>query len=184
MSEKEESRLTLPVGARDHIEGPESAAVTLVEYGDYECPYCRSAFPIVKRLQSALGSGLRFVFRNFPLTKIHSHAQHAAEAAEASAAQGHFAEMHAVLFKNQHALTDSDLRDYAAGIGMDVQRFEQELSEHVYAARVREDFMSGLRSGVNGTPTFFINGMRHNGAWDLEFLLEAIQRASVESFVQ
>ena len=183
MSEKEVSMLTLPVGARDHIEGPENAAVTLVEYGDYECPYCRSAFPIVKRIQFALGSGLRFVFRHFPLTKIHRHAQQAAEAAEASAAQGHFAEMHAVLFKNQHALTDSDLRDYAANIGLDVSRFEQELSDHVYTARVREDFMTGLRSGVNGTPTFFINGVRRNGAWDFESLLEAIRRASVETLV-
>jgi len=178
MSEVERTRLTLAVSARDHIEGPNDAPVTLVEYGDYECPYCGRAYPIVKKLQHELGSQLRFVFRNFPLKEIHPHAQHAAEAAEAAAAQGRFAEMHDALFEHQRDLRDLRLSEHAAAIGLDVARFEKDLADHTYAARVREDFLSGLRSGVNGTPTFFINGLRHNGPWDFEVLLNAFRAAS------
>jgi len=174
MSEREGARLTLPVGARDHVQGPETAAVTLVEYGDYECPHCGRAYPIVKQIQEQLGSRLRFVFRNFPLAEIHPHAQHAAEAAEAAAAQGRFREMHDTLFEHQHALGDRHLAEYAEAIGLDRARFQRELDDHVHAERVREDFRSGVRSGVNGTPTFFINGNRHDGSSDFESLMDAL----------
>src|ERR1700674_4560043 len=171
MASRTSSRLTHPVGQHDHISGPASAPVTLVEYGDYECPYCGEAYPIVKALQQRLGKRLRFVFRNFPLVNAHPHAQHAAEAAEAAGAQGKFWEMHDSLYEHQQALEDKSLIGYADELGLDVTRFTRELTEHHYAARVREDFLAGVRSGVNGTPSFFINGLRHDGSYDLESLL-------------
>jgi protein-disulfide isomerase len=171
--------LTVPVSAdRDHIQGPAEAPVTLVEYGDYECPYCGAAYPIVKEVQARLGEKLRFVFRNFPITTSHPHAQQAAEAAEAAASQGRFWEMHDVLYENQKRLRDPDLRDYAEQLGLDLQKFDEDLAEHVHAARVREDFMSGVRSGVNGTPTFYINGSRHDDSYEADTLLAALQRAA------
>ena len=171
--------LTMPVDEeRDHIQGAVDAAVTLVEYGDYECPYCGAAYPIVKELQARMGERLRFVFRNFPITTSHPHAEQAAEAAEAAAAQGRFWEMHDVLYENQKRLGDQDLRAYAEKVGVDVQSFDQELAEHVHAARVREDFMSGVRSGVNGTPTFYIDGARHDDSYDLDTLLTALERGA------
>jgi protein-disulfide isomerase len=172
------ARLKPPVGANDHVEGPAKAPVTLVEYGDYECPYCGQAYPVVKALQERLGKQLRFVFRNFPLSEAHPHAEHAAEAAEAAAAQGKFWEMHDHLYENQDALDDEDLVGYAKALGLDVPRFVREMEEHRYAERVREDFRSGVRSGVNGTPTFFINGARHDGPFDLGSLLAAIEEAA------
>ena len=182
MSDDERARLTPPVNARDHVEGRDTADVTLVEYGDYECPYCGRAYPIVKKIQEALGSRLRFVFRNFPLTESHPHAQHAAEAAEAAAAQGHFWEMHDALFEHQRALGDRHLLEYAAAIGLDERRFQKELVDRTHASRVREDFMSGVRSGVNGTPTFFINGVRYDGPWDFKTLIEALNAVSIETW--
>jgi len=176
-----DSKLTLPVSARDHTKGPENAPVTLVEYGDFECPHCGRAYPIVERIQNQLGSRLRFVFRHFPLTQIHPHAQHAAEAAEAASAQGHFHEMHAALFEHQRALDDRHLAEYAGSIGLDQPRFQQELADHAHAPRVHEDFLSGVRSGVNGTPTFFINGFRHDGAWDFDSLMEALGAAGLSN---
>jgi protein-disulfide isomerase len=174
-----ESVLTMPVSEdRDHIRGPANAAVTLVEYGDYECPYCGAAYPIVKEVQARMGDRLRFVFRNFPIATSHPHAEHAAEAAEAAAGQDRFWEMHDLLYENQQRLRDQDLRAYAETLGLDLERFDKELAEHVHAARVQEDFMSGVRSGVNGTPTFFINGHRHDGPYDLEPLLAALERAA------
>jgi protein-disulfide isomerase len=170
-----ESVLATPVSPeRDHIQGPPDAAVTLVEYGDYECPYCGAAYPVIKEVQSRMGDRLRFVFRNFPITTSHPHAEQAAEAAEAAGAQGRFWEMHDLLFENQKRLGDEDLRAYAERIGLDPEHFEKELTEHAHAARVREDFMGGVRSGVNGTPTFFINGARHDDAYDVETLLSAL----------
>jgi protein-disulfide isomerase len=179
MFEAEPATLALAVSPRDHAEGPENAAVTLVEYGDYECPHCGRAYPILKRIQERLGLRLRFIFRNFPLSQVHPHAQHAAEAAEAAAAQGYFWEMHDTLFLHQRALTDRYLHEYASTIGMDPARFRQELADHRYAGRVRDDFLSGVHSGVNGTPTFFINGSRHDDAWDFETLLRALEAAAV-----
>jgi protein-disulfide isomerase len=171
--------LTMPVtGDRDHFQGPADAAVTLVEYGDYECPFCGAAYPIIKELQARTGELLRFVFRNFPITTSHPHAERAAEAAEAAAAQGRFWEMHDLLYENQRRLRDQDLRDYAERLGLDIEPFDKELADHIHAARVREDFMSGVRSGVNGTPTFYINGVRHDDSYDLETLLTAVERAA------
>jgi protein-disulfide isomerase len=175
--EHQAPHLTLPVGERDHVQGPAVAAVTLVEYGDYECPYCGEAYPIVKEVQRRLGDQLRFVFRNFPLAEMHPHAQHAAEAAEAAGAQEQFWPMHDALYEHQRALDDAHLRRQAAELGLDEGRFDRELSDHTYAGRVREDFLSGARSGVNGTPTFFINSRRHDGSYDLERLLAALEDA-------
>jgi protein-disulfide isomerase len=171
--------LTMPVTEeRDHIQGPTDAAVTLVEYGDYECPYCGAAYPIIKEVQSRMGERLRFVFRNFPIATSHPHAEQAAEAAEAAATQGSFWQMHDLLYENQGRLRDPDLRDYAERLALDVERFDKELAEHVHAARVREDFMSGVRSGVNGTPTFYINGARHDDSYDVETMVAALERAT------
>jgi protein-disulfide isomerase len=174
-----EAALTLPVSEdRDHVQGPAEAAVTLVEYGDYECLYCGAAYPIIKAVQERMGERLRFVFRNFPITTSHPHAEQAAEAAEAAAAQGRFWQMHDLLYENQQRLGDEDLRAYAGQLGLEVEPFDQELAEHVHAPRVREDFMSGVRSGVNGTPTFYINGLRYDDSYELDTLLAALERAA------
>jgi protein-disulfide isomerase len=166
-----------PVGPKDHMQGPPDAPVTLVEYGDYECPYCGEAYPVVKALQERLGDQICFVFRNFPLAQAHPHAEEAAEAAEAAASQGKFWEMHDLLYENQDALEPEDLVKYARALRLELPRFVLEMREHVYKERVREDFRSGVRSGVNGTPTFFINGVRHDGPFDLRSLLAAIEEA-------
>lgn len=161
------ARLILSVDpARDHIQGPDGAAVTLVEYGDYECPYCGMAHPIVRSLQREFGDRLRFVFRHFPLTELHPHAEHAAEAAEAAAAQGRFWEMHDTLFAHQKHLGDSAIRNLAEGIGLDGVQISDAIQQHRFQSRVQEDFESGVESGVNGTPTFFINGVRFEGSWN------------------
>jgi len=173
------ARLAVPVSEdRDHIWGPRAAPVTLVEYGDYECPYCGQAYYVVKELEQRAGNLMRFVFRNFPLTTVHPHAERAAEAAEAAGAQGKFWEMHDLLYENQQALEDEDLMKYAAWAGLDINRFVRDLREGRYLNRIREDFLSGTRSGVNGTPTFFINGFRHDGSWDLITLMTAIEEAA------
>jgi len=177
----QQATLTPPVGARDHVQGPATAPVTLVEYGDFECPFCGRAYPIVKAIQETLRDQLRFAFRHFPLTQSHPHAEGAAEAAEAAGAQGMFWPMHDMLFENQDALEFEDLVSYADALGLDVERFASELAAGVYQPRVREHFLSGVRSGVNGTPTFFINGRRHDDAWDFETLAAAIQHAAREA---
>lgn len=174
-------RLSLPVNSRqDHIQGPPTAPLTLLEYGDYECPYCGQAYGIIKVVQNDLGENLCFAFRNFPLTQIHPNAQSAAEAAEAAGGQKKFWEMHDCLYENQNALDDEYLVEYARLLGLDISRFELDMSLHTYAPRIREDFISGVRSGVNGTPTFYINGIRYNGSWDLDPLLETLHRALEE----
>jgi protein-disulfide isomerase len=171
------SQLTPPVGDRDHTQGPATAPVTLVEYGDYECPYCGAAYPVLKEIQRQMGDRLRFVFRNFPITTAHPHAEHAAEAAEAAGSQGRFWEMHDALYEHQSALGDPQLEEYAAALGLDVERWVSDMEHQANLERVRADFMSGVRSGVNGTPTFFINGRRYDGAHDLEAILAAIKAA-------
>jgi protein-disulfide isomerase len=170
--------LTLPVSDRDHVQGPATAAVTLLEYGDYQCPYCLQAYPIVLDVQKYMGDRMRLVFRNFPLTTVHPDAQRAAEAAEAAGAQGKFWPMHDQLFEHQSRLDEGSLLGYAADLGLDVPRFARDLETHAFAERVREDFLSGVRSGVNGTPTFFINGLRHDRPWDLETLTGAVLAAA------
>jgi protein-disulfide isomerase len=157
--------LTPPVSEADHSAGPDDAPVTLVEYGDYECPYCGMAHPVVKRAQRELKNQLRFVFRNFPLAEAHPHARVAAQAAEAAAAQGKFWEMHDMIFEHQDALEVEDLVSYATALGLDTKRFALDVADGTYAKRVRDDFRSGVKSGVNGTPTFFINGARYDGSW-------------------
>lgn len=173
------AKLAAAVDERDHSLGPADAPVTLLVYGDYECPYTRKALLVVRQLREQSGDRLRFVFRNFPLTEIHPHAFHAAEAAEAAAAQGQdaFWAMHTYLFAHQQALEDADLRQYAALLGLDTVRFVQAMAGHTGASRINEDIESGLRSGVQGTPTLFINGTRHDGSWDLGPLRTALARA-------
>jgi protein-disulfide isomerase len=172
----ERERLAVPVNGHDHIQGPQNAPLTLVEYGDYECPFCGQAQAVVKTIQQRVGKRLRFVFRNFPLTNIHPHSEHAAEAAEAASARDRFWEMHDVLFENQDALEDEDLAQFAAALGLDEGRVIAEVQAGAHAQRIREDFMSGVRSGVNGTPTFFINDIRHDGGLDVESLLAGLAR--------
>ena len=169
------ARLASPVGERDHVQGAATASVTLLEYGDYECPYCRAAVAIVAELQRVLPGELRFVFRHFPLDKVHPHARRAAEAAEAAASQGKFFEMHAALYEHQTALQDEDLLRYAAELDLDTARFGADLTSHAHAQRVREDFQGGIRSGVRGTPTFYLDDLRYDGVIGVRQLLAAIK---------
>jgi Na+/H+ antiporter NhaA len=162
---------------RDHIRGSEDAPVTLVEYGDYECPYCGQAEGVIRELLDAFGDDLRYVWRSLPLNDVHAHAQMAAEAAEAAGAQGAFWEMHDKLLDHQDALTPLDLGRYAEQLGLDVDRFWDEIRDRSHDARVAEDVASADASGVAGTPTFFINGIRHEGAYDIEALTEAVEKA-------
>ncbi|HUL50030.1 MAG TPA: DsbA family protein [Gemmatimonadales bacterium] len=163
-----------PVSVEDHSLGPMDAPVTLVEYGDFECPFCREAYPIAKEIRQRFGSRLRFVWRNFPLKKVHEHAEHAAEVSESAAAQGKFWPMHDRLFERQFALDDEYLIEYAAELGLDAARVARELEAGTYADKVRASFIGGIKSGVNKTPTFFINGERYDGKWDLENLAAAL----------
>ncbi|HEX6496364.1 MAG TPA: DsbA family protein [Acidobacteriaceae bacterium] len=176
------SKLTVPVSpARDHIRGPVDALVTLVEYGDYQCPHCGTAHVTVKTIMGQVGDAVRFVFRHFPMTTVHPHAELAAEAAEAAGSQHRFWDMHDTLFANQQRLDGPALLAYASALGLDVDQFDSEVAGHVHLPRIGEDFMSGVRSGVNGTPTFFINGIRHDSGWDYGSLIAALQRAAVAS---
>jgi protein-disulfide isomerase len=169
--------LTPPVGERDHVQGRDDAPLALVQYGDYECPYTRQSQPIVHALQQQLGARLRFVYRHFPLTQIHPHAWHAAEAAEAAAAQGRFWPMQTYLFAHQHELEDGQLADHARAVGLDTEQFAWEMAAHVHRARIEADVESGIASGVQGTPSFFINGVRHEGSYDRDSLLAALTAA-------
>ena len=181
----ENIKLTLPVSeSRDHIQGPVNAPVTLVEYGDYECPYCAQAYMITKEIQERLGSKLCFVFRNFPLTKVRPHAYEAALAAETAAAQGKFWEMYDYLFKHGQAINDDSLRRSAANLGLSLTKFDSEFLDRTYSSHVDEDIQSAKNSGVKSTPTFFINGDRYNGAWDLDSLLGTLDEESVFSWRQ
>jgi protein-disulfide isomerase len=159
------SRLHPPLGPGDHVLGPPDARITLVEYGDYECSYCGEAYPIVKELQRELGHDLRFAFRNFPLAQAHPHATRAAQAAEAAGLQDKFWEMHDVLYESQDKLDERYLRQFARSLGLNLKRFDEDIDSDGVAAKVRSDFLSGARSGVNGTPTFFVNGERYDGSW-------------------
>jgi len=171
------ARLAVPVSGHDHARGPADAPVTLVEYGDFECPACGAAYPVVAALQRELADRLRFVFRNFPLGTIHPHATDAALAAEAAGMQGRFWEMHDLLYENQQALEPEDLWRYAESLRLDADRFEEDRRGAECARRVRHDFLGGARGGVNGTPTFFVNGVRHDGGFDPESLGDALARA-------
>jgi protein-disulfide isomerase len=181
----ENTKLSLPVSeSRDHIQGPVTAPVTLVEYGDYECPYCAQAYLITKEIQERLGDKLCLVFRNFPVTKIRPHAYETALAVEAAAAQGKFWEMYDYLFKHGQSVTDDSLRRSAANLGLNLTRFDREFHDRIYSNHIDEDIQSGNSSGVNGTPTFFINGELYDGAWDLDNLLGALDEESIISWRQ
>ena len=166
-----------PITESDHTVGPADAPVTLVEFGDYECPFCGQAEIGIRALRRHLGDRIRFVFRNFPIVPAHPHAVLAAEAAEAAGAQGQFWAMHDLLFDNQDALETPNLVEYANQIGLDVEAFVDDLRDHRYVDKIRDDMQSGVDSGVAGTPTFFINGRRHEGGYDFESLLAAISAA-------
>ncbi len=172
------STLNPPLGERDHLRGPLDAPLQLVEFGDFECPYCREAYPNVKGVEQVLGRRLCLGFRHFPLAPLHPHAVQAAEAAEAAGAQGRFWEMHDLLFENQDSLEVPDLIEYANALELDIDRFLDELRTHEHVARIRADLRSGSLSGVKGTPTFFVNGVRHDGAYDYESLLAALGLAA------
>ncbi len=176
MSSKLPARLTPPISDRDHTKGPDDSPVTLVEYGDYECPYCGQAENSVHEIQERTGNAVRMVFRHFPNKAVHPHAGLAAEAAEAAGAQGKFWDMHDLLFQHQDRLEESDLMEYAREIGIDEQRFRTELDAHTHSQRIRDDFKSGRQSGVRGTPTWYINNKRYDGAWDPESLMEAVRK--------
>jgi NhaA family Na+:H+ antiporter len=176
MAKDDTAKLIPAIADQDHTIGPADAPVTLVEYGDYECPYCRQVGPIMRELQARFGDRLRYVFRHFPLTTAHPNAQIAAEAAEAAAAQGRFWEMHERLYEYEGTLDQEHLVQLAVELGLDAERFERELELKVYADRVRRDFRSAMRSGANGTPTFFLNGVRYDGPWDLDSLAAEIEK--------
>ena len=160
---------------RDHVRGPADAPVTLVEYGDFQCPYCGDAYPVVRELEDRFGESLRFVFRHMPLDDLHPRAPAAALAAEAAGAQGRFWEMHDRLFEHQLELSDEDLRRHAEAIGLDLDRFERDLRDEGLAARVDDDLRSGAGSGVPSTPRFFVNGVIHLGSASRAQLGEAIE---------
>lgn len=169
------TQLIMAVNSSDHIFGNSNASIELVEYGDYECPYCGRAYPIVKDIQQKLGSELKFVFRNFPLSKIHPHAFSAAVATEAAGLQNKFWEMHDIVFENQKALDVENIFLYANSIGLDLERFKNDIQQKPLIEKVEKDFETGLRSGVNRTPTFFINGQKYDGEWQEGRLLQYLQ---------
>jgi protein-disulfide isomerase len=167
--------LKVPVTDLDHIQGNAKAVVTLVEYGDYECPHCGRAYPIVKLVQKHFGARLRFVFRNFPMRELHASAEAAAESAEFAGAKGRFWEMHDGIFENQEDIGLPLIFELAEGLELPAAELRGALESQEFEPRVREDFHGGVRSGVNGTPTFFINGHRHDGPFELEDLVGAIE---------
>lgn len=172
------SRLLLPIQPDDHVQGTPDAKYTLVEYGDYECPGCGRLFIAIRELRTQLGDELRLVFRHYPRSGIHKHAQQAAEAAEAAGAQSRFWEMHDLLFANQNALRTKDLHRYAEQLSLDTQRFRDELKHRTYEDYVREDFRRGVENGVYGTPALFINGIRDNGSLEPDSLLAQLKATS------
>jgi protein-disulfide isomerase len=171
------NHLSIPVSAQDHSAGPANAPVMLVEYGDYQCPYCGEAYPVLKAVQQALGNKLRFVFRNFPISEIHPHALHAAQFAEAAAAIGKFWVAHDMLYERQEALDDRDLVAYGSIIGLDAAKL-REAFDGRFDEKIEADFMGGVHSGVNGTPSLFINGLRYDGERDVDSLVAALEHAA------
>ncbi|MGH2449240.1 MAG: DsbA family protein [Chloroflexota bacterium] len=172
--------LTPLVSSRDHTQGSPDAPYTLLEFGDYECPYCGTAEQPLHQVQQELGDQLQFAFRNFPLTQIHPYALEAAEAAEAAGGQGQFWKMHDLLYQNQRHLRHEDLLRYAAELQLDLDRFQRDLTDHTYLGRIQEDVESGERSGVPGTPCFFINGVRYEGPAQAAAMMAAIGHSQGE----
>jgi protein-disulfide isomerase len=175
---KAASLLADPVDERDHALGPPTAPITIVEYGDYECPSCFNAVPVIKEVRQTLGDRLRFVFRHFPQNSIHPHASVAAEAAEAAAEEGKFWQMHQALFQHQKELAEIDLSHLALTQGLEIYKFETSVGGQQHHQRISDDFASGLRSGVNKTPTLFVNGLRYDGPIDAQSILAAVRARS------
>src|SRR5215208_1893168 len=177
-SDSKPKNLTVPVNiGSDHIRGSIDAPITIVEYGDYECPYTGMAYPVIKDIMKQFGDQIYFVFRNFPLNDIHPHAQHAAEASEAAAAQDKFWQMHDYLFEHQKALDDHHLLEYAEKVELDIDKFKKEMSGHIYAPLINKSLKNGIDSGVEGTPTFFVNGVRYEDSWDLDTLSNILKKS-------
>ena len=170
------SHLKPPVNEKDHTDGTAAASIELVEYGDYQCPHCGAAYPVIKKIQKTFGKQIRFVFRNFPLSEIHPDAMAAAIATEAAALQNKFWQMHDIIFENQDLLSAEGLHKMAVSVGLNMQKFKKDIQREDLQAKVESDFESGVRSGVNGTPTFFINSQRHDADFERETLLQAIQK--------
>ena len=169
--------LSVAVGKSDHVLGPDDAPVTLLEYGDYQCPFCADMHPMIKAIARSMGAQMRFVFRHMPLLEMHPYAQHAAEAAEAAAVQGKFWEMHDAIYRQQSELGSDLLHQLAVKLKLDIAQFDADLEARRFRPRVKRDFMSGMRSGVASTPAFFINGKRYDGALDQASLLSSVGRA-------
>ena len=180
-TDRKSQKLTVPVNiGSDHIRGSINAPIVIVEYGDYECPCRGMAYPVVQDIMKQFGDKIYFVFRNFPLNDIHPHAQHAAEAAEAAAAQDKFWQMHDYLFEHQKALDDHHLLEYAQKVGLDIDKFKHEMSGHIYAPLINKSLKSGINSGVEGTPTFFINGEHYEDSWDLDTFTSFLKRSFLD----
>lgn len=169
------NNLTDPINDKDQIQGNAAALATLVEYGDFECSHCGEAYTVIKEVQKKLGEKLRFVFRNFPLSESHPHAAHAALAAEAAAKQGKYWEMHDMIFENQNALEDENLLFYAQKLNLNVDQFKKDMFSEEIEKKVENDFKSGVRSGVNGTPTLYINGKRFDEPCEVDIIIRAIE---------
>src|SRR4029077_3056171 len=185
MSTPEAVKLKNPVTELDHASGPETAPVTLLEYGDFECIYCGQIYPIIKQVQNLLGDNLRFVFRHFPIVQNHPHSLRAAEAAEAAAAQQKFWQMHDELFTHRTALEDRDLSHYAKRVGLNVERFNHDMSEHSFLQQIDADYQFSLfDEHITGTPTLYLNEVRYTGATDFESLLHAIKLSDTEGRIQ
>ena len=185
MSTPEVVRLKSSVSEKDHASGPESAPVTLLEYGNFECIHCVRAYPVIKEVQRLLGNGLRFVFRHFPTVQAHPHSLRAAEAAEAAGVQGKFWEMHDQLFRHQQALEDRDLLRYARRIGLDAERFQRDMTENTFLRQVVADYNRSLfDEHITGTPTIYLNEIRYTGATNLEGLLDAIKQADTQDRIR
>jgi protein-disulfide isomerase len=178
--EQAQRRLLVPVTESDHIRGPKDALVTLVEYGDYECPWCAKAHPLLAELRERIGEKFRLVFRHFPQSTIHAHASVAAQAAEAAAAQTKFWDMHDLLYANQDRLAEVDLAQLALRAGLELYQFQSDLASGRFARRVQQDYEGGVYSGVSGTPTFFANDVRFEGPLSLQALQEQIERLATK----
>ena len=185
MGVPEAVKLKNPVTERDHTSGSATAPVTLVEYGNFECIYCGRVYPMIKQVQNLLGDNLRFVFRHFPTVQTHPHSLRAAEAVEAAAAQQKFWQMHDELFTHQTALEDRNLSRYAKRIGLDLERFDHDMTEHSFLQQIDADYQRSLfDEHITGTPTLYLNGVRYTGATDFESLLHAIKLSDTEGRIQ
>lgn len=167
--------MSIQVNKTDHVQGNENAKIELIEYGDYQCPYCRKAHYIIKEIQKELGNNLKFVFRNFPLVELHPNALNASVCAEVAGGEGKFWQMHDILFENQRHLDDSDLIKYAKEIGMNEENFKNNFGKEKFLQKIKNDYNSGMENDVEGTPTFFINGEVFNGNWMTSELSEYLR---------